>query len=433
MLESPSARPVRRAHVGGRPGVVTTVRRLLGVTLGILTAIGGFVDIGDIVASSVAGSRFGLAHTWVLVASVLGICVYAEMAGRVTSVSGRPVFDLVRQRLGPRVALVNLLGSWLVTVLALAAEMGGVALALQLLSGGPYLLWVPVVAALLWLGLWRVTFRTLERVFGLGGLVLVVLLVAALRLDPGLAGVRAQALTAGPQPPETWASYWYYAVAIFASAMTPYEVFFFSSGGVEERWTRRELATSRTDVFVGFPLGGLLSFGILAASAVVFHPVRAQVGTVAQAVAPATLAFGRLGLALAVVGVFAATFGAAMETGLSAGYVVAQYFGWSWGKLLPPRQAARFHTVLLVGILLAVATLLTTVDPVQLTEYMLIFSALVLPLTYLPILVVANDRAYLGDRVNGRVANAFGIGYLVVVLAASVAAVPLLVVTGAGG
>jgi Mn2+/Fe2+ NRAMP family transporter len=64
---------------------------------------------------------------------------------------------------------------------------------------------------------------------------------------------------------------------------------------------------------------------------------------------------------------------------------------------------------------------------------MLIFSAVVLPLTYLPILVIANDRGYLGDKVNGRFANALGLVFLVVVLAAAVAAIPLMVMTGMGG
>ena len=112
---------------------------------------------------------------------------------------------------------------------------------------------------------------------------------------------------------------------------------------------------------------------------------------------------------------------------------MAQYFGWSWGKRVRPKQAARFHTVALVSMLLAVLTLFTTIDPVQLTEYMLVFSAVILPLTYLPILVVANDREYLGEHVNGRLANAIGMVYLVVIVVAAVAAVPLMIATGAGG
>jgi len=76
------------------------VRKLLEIALGILTAIGGFVDIGDLVASAETGARFGLGLAWVLLVGVLGIVIYAEMAGRVASVSGRAVFDLVRERLG---------------------------------------------------------------------------------------------------------------------------------------------------------------------------------------------------------------------------------------------------------------------------------------------------------------------------------------------
>jgi Mn2+/Fe2+ NRAMP family transporter len=405
------------------------VKRLLAVTLGILTAIGGFVDIGDIVSTSEAGARFGLAHTWVLLVGVVGICVYAEMAGRVTAVSRRPVYDLIRERLGPRVALVNLAGAYLITLLTLAAEIGGVALALQLLSGAPYLLWVPAVAIVLWLALWRVKFAVLERVFGLAGLTLVILLLAVFELKPDF----STATRFTPPAGENWPTYFFVAIALFASAMTPYEVFFFSSGGVEERWTSRDLTISRINVFLGFPLGGLLAFGFLATSAAVYQPLGMRVDTLGQAVLPAGLAFGQVGLALVILGVFAATFGAAMETSLSAGYTVAQYFGWSWGKYPRPRQAARFHTVVLVSILLAVAALLTTIDPVQLTEYMLIFSAIVLPLTYLPILVVANDRGYLGDRVNGWLANSLGVLYLIIIVVAAVAAVPIMILTGMGG
>jgi Mn2+/Fe2+ NRAMP family transporter len=88
--------------------------------------------------------------------------------------------------------------------------------------------------------------------------------------------------------------------------------------------------------------------------------------------------------------------------------------------------------VVLVSFLLGVALLLTTIDPIQLTEYSLVFSAVVLPLTYLPILIVANDRDYLGDRVNGPVANALGILYLVIIVAVALAAIPLMVITGMG-
>jgi Mn2+/Fe2+ NRAMP family transporter len=409
------------------------VKRVLAIALGILTAIGGFVDIGDIVANVEAGARFGIAHAWVLLVGVIGICAYAEMSGRVSAVSGRPVFDLVRERLGPRVALANLAGSLLVTVLTLGAELGGVGLALQLATSVNYLLWVPVVAVVLWAALWRAKFSVLENVFGLTGLALVVFIMAFFKLGPDTAGLWQQAAHPGPPAGEDWGTYWFFAVALFASAMTPYEVFFFSSGAVEERWSSKDLLTSRVNVFVGFPLGGMLAFALMLCAATVFHPLHTSADALSQVAMPAAIAFGKLGLAAAILGFFAATFGAAMETGLSTGYTVAQYFGWAWGKLRRPRDAARFHTVVIIGVLVGAAILMTTIDPIQLTEYTLVFSAVALPLTYLPILVVANDRGYLGARVNGRLANAFGMLYLVVVVVAALAAIPLMLTTRMGG
>ncbi|WP_405110701.1 divalent metal cation transporter [Micromonospora sp. NBC_01405] len=407
------------------------MKKLLAATLGVLSAVGGFVDIGDLVAASQAGARFGMAHAWVLLLGVVGICAYAEMAGRIAAVSGRAVFDLVRERLGPRVALLNLVASYLVTVLTLAAELGGVALALQLASGVSYLIWVPVAALAVWLVLWRMRFQLMERVFGLAGLTLVVFAVALFWLPTDWAALGRGALHGGAAG-QGWGAYWFVAVALFASTVSPYEVFFFSSGGVEENWGEADLADARTSVLIGFPVGGFLALSLIATAAVVYHPSGASLDSLDQVAQPVVLAFGGVGLAVAVLAFFAVTFGAALETGLGAAYAAAQYFGWQWGKRVSPREAARFHSVLLVSVLLGVLVLLTTVDPVTLTEYMLIITAVALPLTYLPILIVANDRTYLGDRVNGPVLNLLGAVFLLLIVAAAVAAIPLALATRMG-
>ncbi|HVK44055.1 MAG TPA: hypothetical protein VM429_04035, partial [Micropruina sp.] len=70
------------------------MKRLFAVALGILTAIGGFLDIGDMVTNAVVGSRFGWSLAWVVVVGVAGICVFAQMSGRVAAVSGRATFEV---------------------------------------------------------------------------------------------------------------------------------------------------------------------------------------------------------------------------------------------------------------------------------------------------------------------------------------------------
>jgi Mn2+/Fe2+ NRAMP family transporter len=408
------------------------VKRIFGVTLGILTAVGGFMDIGDIVANSATGARYGMSLAWAVLLGIGGIVVYAEMAGRVAAVSGRPTFDLVRERLGPRMALANLAASFFINLLTLTAEVAGIAIALQLATDVNYLLWLPLTGLLVWLVVWRVKFSRMENVFGVMGLALIGLSVAIWALHPDWTTLWHGASHPRVPSGEGHPTYFYYAIALFGAAMTPYEVFFFSSGAVEEHWTRRDLLQNKSNVFIGFPLGGLLSLSLMGLSALVLLPRSISVDNLGQAALPATLALGKLGLALMIVGFFAATFGAALETSLSAGYTVSQYFGWQWGKLVRPREASRFHLVVMVSIAAAVLVGLTAVDPVKVTEYSIVLSAAALPLTYFPILVVANDPDYMGASVNGRFGNAVASVYLVILVVVSVATIPLMIATKAG-
>ncbi|MFL6107857.1 MAG: NRAMP family divalent metal transporter [Marmoricola sp.] len=408
------------------------MKKVVALALGILTAIGGFVDIGDLVVNAQVGARFGLSLGLVVVVGVLGICVFAEMSGRVAACSGRATFDLVRERLGPGVGLLNLIASLVVTVMTFVAEIGGVALAITLISSVSEVMVVPFIGVLVWLVLWRAKFSVMENVLGLLGLALVVFTVALWQLGPDWGHLVHQAATVGKPGDEKWITYAYYAVALFGAAMTPYEVFFFSSGGVEEGWTAKDLTTMRANVFVGFPLGGLLSLAIAGCSAAVFGPLNVDVESLSQVGLPVGIALGKVGLAFVLVGFVAATFGAACETGLSAGYSIAQFFGWQWGKFVKPHLAARFQLVLVLATLLAVGVLMTGVDPILVTEVSVVASAVALPLTYFPILVVANDRDYMGEHANGVLANTLGSIYLVLVLIASIAAIPLLIITGMG-
>jgi manganese transport protein len=409
------------------------VKRFLGIFLGILTAIGGFVDMGDLVANAETGARFRMTLAWVVPVGVIGIVVYAEMSGRVAAICGRPVFDLVRERLGPRFGLANLVASFAINLLTVTAEIAGVAIAISLVSSINYLLLVPLAAVLVWVVVWRLPFNLMEQIFGLLGLSLLVFVVTVWRFGPDWGALWSA--TTDPHVPsgETPFSYAYFAIALFGAAMTPYEVFFFSSGAVEDGWTTRDLNENRANVYIGFPLGGLLSLAIMACAHLVLAPHDIAVDQLSQVALPVAVVLGKVGLAFVLVGIFAATFGAALETSLSAGYTVAQYLGWPWGKRRRPSKASRFHLVVLVAIIIGVLIACSGVDPVKVTEYSIVLSAAALPLTYFPILVIANDPAYMGnDHTNGQFLNTVASIYLVILTLVAVATIPLMIITRAG-
>jgi manganese transport protein len=406
--------------------------RVFKMALGVMTAIGGFVDIGNLVTSGITGARFGMSLAWAIVLGTVGMTLYGEMAGRVSAVARLPVFHVIRERLGVRTGMANLVAFVLLSGLTLAAELGGVALVLQLVTRINYLVWVPVAAAATWLVVWRLSFSVMENLFGLLGLCLVVFVVALFVLPTDWGSLWHGATHPWVPPDQGHPMYFFYAVSLFGACLTPFQVVFFSSGGREEHWTTKNLTEMRTNAMVGFPLGGLLSVAIMAAAAVVLQPVGIDVNHLGQVALPAVKALGPVGLALALVGFLAAVLAAAAEAALSIGYAVSQYFGWTWGKDRLPRDAPRFHLVCLVALLGAAAFILTSIDPVALTVVSMVLGAAAIPLTYFPVLVVANDGDYLRGRVNGRWLNAVATVFLVLMVATSVVTLPLLFFTKAG-
>jgi Mn2+/Fe2+ NRAMP family transporter len=406
--------------------------RVLQMTLGVATAVGGFVDIGNLVTSGITGARFGMSLTWAIVLGTVGMTVFAEMAGRVSAVAGRAVFHAVRERLGVRAALLNMVASTVLNLLTLAAELGGVSLVLQLATGVNYLIWVPIVALFCWLVIWRLPFSWLENVFGILGLALVVFVVALLRLHPDWHGLWHGASHPSVPSGEGLPTYLFYAISLFGACLVPYQVQFFSSGAREEHWNEKSITEMRMNAVVGFPLGGMLSVAIMAAAVPVLEPLHVDVSHLGQVALPVAQAAGVAGLAFALLGFFAATFAAAAESTLATGYLVSQYFGWSWGKSHRPAQAPRFHLVCIAAVIAATAFILTTVDPITVTLVSVVLVAAAVPLTYLPVLVVANDRDYMGRHVNRVFSNTLGSVFLLLMLVTSLATLPLLFITKAG-
>lgn len=405
------------------------MKRLLTVMLGVMTAIGGFVDIGNLVTSGVTGSRFGTSLTWAVLLGTVAMMVFGEMAGRICAVARHTVFHIVRERLGVRLGMVNLVGSFVLNLLTVAAEIGGVALAVQLVAGVNYLIFVPVVGLLAWVVIWRAPFKLMDNVIGLLGLTLLVFVGALFATHAHWGDLSHAALHPTVPSSETHTTWWFYAISLYGACVVPYQAFFFSSGGMEEG---DDLMTMRVNAYGGFTLGGALSVAIMWAAAVVLQPYQINGTNLGEIGLPAAAAYGKVGIALAVIGFVAATFGACLEATLSTGYVMAQYFGWPWGKKRRPSQAPEFHLVNMLVLLAGTALVLTTIDPVQLTLVSVVLGAVAVPLTYFPVLVVANDRGYLGDKVNGPIRNLLGVVLLVAATLAALAALPLLIITKSG-
>jgi Mn2+/Fe2+ NRAMP family transporter len=407
--------------------------KILEIFLGILTAMGGFVEIGELTFMMNAGSQFDYQLLWVVLLGVVGIMVYGEIAGRVAAVRGQAVFNVVRERAGVRLGLLTLVSATLVCLLTCAAEIGAIALVWELLSGWPYRGLLLLALVFLLLVIWFLPFKAIERIFGLFGLLMAVFIVVAWKMQPDLAQAASGLVPTLPSgPTDKQLLYAYYAVALLSAVMLPYETYFYASGAIEDHWTPHDIKLNRVIVIVGFALGGLLAAALMSIGSEFLGPRQIEAGLPGTAAISAASQLGRAGLWLAIGGMFFAFAGAAIETAMCSAYDIAQFFGWPWGKFRAPRNAPRFALAWMIVLVLATLIVLTGVDPFQVVEYSIVFSVVILPLTYFPLMAISRDPDVMGVHVNGAIANTLGWAYFVLITIAAIAAIPLLVLTHGG-
>jgi manganese transport protein len=409
------------------------VGRFGGLALGVLTAVGGFVDMGGIVTASQAGARYRYALLWTVIPGLIGLIVCAEMAGRVAINSSRTLFDVIRDRLGSRLALLPLGSVVVVNTLTLVVEIAGMSLALQIATRVNYLIWFPAAALFLGVILWKAGFDLLENGSALCGLAMFVAVAAMLKLGPSWGRLGAETVHPSLHEVHGLPAYLFAAVGLLGSYMTPYQFAFYSSGAIEEEWGGEELLTNRITAVLGSIFGAGIDVGLMVVAAIVLFPRHADVGSLRDAGEPLKQAFGSWGLGLFLIGTFAVTLGAGLETALSGSYAVCQYFGWDWGKKGRPGQAPLFSLGYIVMILLAVAIAYTHVDPIQLTMVTMAAAAVALPFTFLPLLIVANDQEYVGEQHNSVALNLVAILIFALLCLVTLAALPLFVLSGGGG
>ena len=398
------------------------------VALGLVTCIGGFLEVGSIATATQAGAEFGYQLAWVLVLGVGSLALLMEMTGRLAAVSKRTYVDLLRERFGFRFFVVPLVAVFVVSLLVVASEIGGVSIALELASGIDYRWWAIPVALVGWLLLWRGTFGVVEQGTAILGLVAISFAVGALKLDPSWPTLGRALLPSSPS--HDAARYWYLAVSILGASISPYLYLFYSAGAIEDEWTIEHLVVNRVTAGVGNLFGGVLVVAVLVGAAHVFEPRQVRVEHYEQIASVLEGPLGRAGLVLFICTLFVTCFGSTLEIVLAIAYLLAQGFGWNWSENLKPGKDARFSTTYSVLILLAALPIALGMDPLRLTNISMVATAASLPVTVIPLFVLMNDGEILYSHVNGWPSNLALVVISLLSIVLLVAALPLQLLGG---
>ena len=374
-----------------------------------------FIGPGTLVTASRAGAGYGTVLLWAVLFSVITTAILQNMAARVGLAGRRGLAEAIRDSLPNPVLRSATLGLIALTILVgnAAFQTGnllGASLGVSLLTGLPQSLLVAVVGGLAGALLMTGTYKTIQNALaGLVGLMSVVFLLVAVLTAPELGDLVSGLLPRVPTGALLT------VLALIGTTVIPYNLFLHSSA-VLERWpdanrNERNIRESRQDTLFSVALGGLITGSVVIAAS----PLLGQGADAADAATVAARLEPLLGRAAPVffgVGLFSAGVTSAITAPLAAAYAAGGALGWG-SDLTSPRFRLLWGFVLLTGVFCGI---FLGASPYQVILLAQAGNALLLPLTPVLLMIVANRPAIMGKQRNSRLANLLGALVVLVIL-----------------
>lgn len=368
-----------------------------------------------------AGARYGLGFLWIAPVVLPMMVVVVYLSAKLGQVYGKGLFAIVRDRY-PRWVLYPLVaGAFGGNVIEAAANLGGIGAALNLLVPVPIpAIVVGAAAAILSLQIFG-SYALLRDIFRWLALALFAYVAAAILAHPDPAEILRGTLV--PQV-RFDADFLAMIVACIGTSLSAYIYTWQSNQEVEEeialgRRTLRqrkgatdaELRKTRRDVMIGMLFSNIILYFIVLSTGATLHQAgQTEIESAAQAAAalePLAGAGAKYLFALGVVGVgFLAV--PVMTTG--AAYDLVQGIGRTGSLHARPSEAKLFYGTIAAVTVLAVGLNFLGFNPMRALVWSGIVQGFSVPPLLLLMMLMTNDRAVMGGRVNGRVTN--GLGWL---------------------
>lgn len=353
-------------------------------------------DPSGIGTYSQIGAQFGFDMLWTSLFSLPLMVSVQTICARIGRVTGRGIAGNLR-RYYPSTVLFPIVGLLLIAnTINIAADLGAMGAALQLLVGGPTAVYT-VFFALVSLALQVfVPYHRYVRVLKWLSVALFAYVAAAFSLKIPWRDVVISALV----PALSFKSeYITGVVAIFGTTISPYLFFWQASQEVEDEQAAadeepliraptqapEQFARIRLDTYIGMTISNLVAFFIILTSAVTLHSHGiTNITTAAQAALALRPIAGKFAFMVFSAGIIGTGLLAVPVLAGSAAYGVAEAMRWKFGMERKPSQAVEFYGIIIVAVLIGLAMNFVGIDPIQ----ALFWTAVINGVVAVPLLVV---------------------------------------------
>jgi NRAMP (natural resistance-associated macrophage protein)-like metal ion transporter len=366
-------------------------------------------DPSGIATYSQGGAQFGYALGWTMFLTTPFMIAIQLVSARIGAVTGQGLAANLDKAM-PRSMLHGMVGLLLIAnTLNIAADIAAMGDALRLVIGGPMLVYIALFGIGCLAAEILIPYHNYSGYLKTLTLVLFAYVATAftIRIPWG------QVMVATFIPHLSWnRDYTLMLVAIFGTTISPYMFFWQASLEAEGRKLRSKAQTATAaaalpnrlaqkdsfriglDTTAGMVLSNVIAFFIIVTTGATLHAHGiTQIGTAEEAAQALRPLAGPLAFFLFALGIIGTGLLAVPVLAGSAGYAVAESFGWEGSLELPARGAPGFYLVVGASTLAGLGAALTPLDPIRMLFWSAVVNGVVaVPLMVAMMLVVANGK-----------------------------------------
>ena len=391
-------------------------------------------DPSGIATYSQAGAAFGYGMLWTALVSLPLMAAVQLMCARIGIVARNGLAGVLREHYSRWLLWFACFLLLVANTVNIAADLGGMAAATVLLTGGRTLWFVPLYTALVLALLIFASYDRMTRVLKWLTLVLFAYVVAAFLARPNWLAVLAGTVVPRFQLDR---NYLLTFVAILGTTISPYLFFWQAAQNAEQdehlmrsivgrprRAMQRELRSAKRDVYTGMFVSNLIMYFIILTVGATLHPAGQTDVQTAEQAAQALRPLAGAGAALLFTAGLVGTglLGVPVLAG-SAAYAVAEAAAWRRGMDEKVHTARNFYAVIIIAMVVGMALNFAHFNAIKLLFWSAVLNGLLAPPLIAIILVVCNDAKVMGEYRNGRGMNVAGVLAALLTGAAAVALV----------
>jgi Mn2+/Fe2+ NRAMP family transporter len=348
---------------------------------------------------------------------VVALIVVQEMSARLGMATNKGLAGLIRESLGLRTAAI-ILGVFMFANLAnTISEFAGVAASLEIFGVSKYLS-VPLAALGVWLLIVKGSYKAVERIFLVAGLIYLAYVASCFLAKPAWPAV----LQAAVMPRFRLESgYVVLAVTLIGTTISPWMQFYQQSAIADKGLKASDLPYERVDVVLGSIYSTAVAGFVVIACAATLSANGIRVETAKDAALALRPLAGPYASALFALGLLNASVLTAAVLPLSTAYVACEAFGWESGVSRSWKEAPVFFVLYTAIIVIGAGVILLPIR--SLVQVMLASQTLngvLLPVTLIVMLRLVNDRRVMGRFANGRLSNILSYGTVLALVALTV-------------